>query len=299
MKKNLLKRIAYKAGALYSISPKDLLEAVKVCHVLGHHGTASTLGNFSKAGDDPIQIIDEHRLASDFMACHFPSDIFYLSIKPPALGFNADHVKTVAVTALKNGQGVHFDSHDHIDAEPTLQLLKEMINKTGLPNETNGRWRYGLSIPSRWRRSLSDAQWAAKNGVRIRLIKGEFKASNPSEEMDPGKGFMQLAQQLAGQVPEVAIATHDHKLAKAATTLFKKTDTAIQLELLFGMPTSKMIALSKDMMVSTRIYVPYSDILLLYGAQQLLTNIHKIFRPGFVELFLNYKSKISRIVSAM
>jgi hypothetical protein len=184
---------------------------VEICRILHKHGIPSTLGKFSKDGDDPTEIIHEYQLASDCLKDHFAADRFYLSLKPPALQFNRDFVKAIANTALENGEGILFDSHDHILAEPTIQLLKDIMDQTGSANETDGKWLYGLALPSRWRRSFADARWAAKNGVRIRLVKGEFRATSSAGGMEPKRGFLELVDRLAGSVPEVRAL---HNLSK-------------------------------------------------------------------------------------
>jgi proline dehydrogenase len=224
---------------------------------------------------------------------------FYLSLKPPAYNFKLEHVNNIAAVALKNGHGIHFDSHDHSLAEPTLQLLKRLVAHIGAEKDTPGIWHCGLTLPSRWKRSLSDARWAIKNRIRVRLVKGEFKARHSNDEMDPKIGFLALIDSLAGSVPEIAIATHDYRLAKEAIIQAGKIGAKVQLELLFGMPSTRMIALSKEMHVPLRFYVPYGDTLLLYGIQHHLTTPYKFVRPDVMEVFGGHKAKLSKIINSL
>jgi len=297
--KKQFKRLVYSLGKLYTIGPKNCSEGMKVCRTLHGHGIFSTIGKFSKDGDDPAQIVHEYKQCCDSLKSNFVEGSFYLSLKPPAFQFNIDHVKAIAAAALKNGIGIQFDSHDHILAEPTIQLLKHLMDHPDLVNEMSGKWRYGLTLPSRWKRSIKDARWVAKKGMRVRLVKGEFKAIRSNDEMDFRRGFLELVDILTGSVPEIAVATHDYALAKEAIARLKNTDSLVQLELIFGMPTSRMIELSKEMGVSVRFYVPYGDALFLYGLRQFLTNPNKILRPGFREIFYPYEVKLSRIIASL
>jgi proline dehydrogenase len=297
--KTQLKRIVYGLGALCPVSPKNLPEGLDVCRVLHGHGIPSTLGKFSKDGDDPAQIVHEYRMASEALKSTSAGDRFYLSLKPPALGFDVEHATAIVATALQNGHGVHFDSHDHHLTDPTIRLLEQVMDQNGWPNDMAGRWRFGLTLPARWKRSVADAGWVAEKGVRARLTKGEFKSIGSSDERDPLKGFLALVDRLAGNVPEIAVATHDYALAREAIGRCKRARSSVQLELLFGMPTGEMIALSREMEVPVRFYVPYGDTLLIYGIRRFLANPHKLLRPDFLDVVSGHKTKLARIVSSL
>lgn len=298
-KKKLFSYIARKFSEIYAIDPKSCSKGIEICKKLDRIGISTTIGKFSKYGDKPEDIVHECLQCTTTFKSTVTKNNFYLSLKPPAFQFNLDHVKNIAMFALKNGHGIHFDSHDHILAEPTLQLLKHLVDNAGVKKNSNCYWNYGLTLPSRWKRSLSDARWAAKNGIRVRLVKGEFKAKHSYDEMNPRKGFLALVDRLAGRVPEIAIATHDYRLAKEAIIRARKENTNVQLELLFGMPSARMVALSKKMLVPLCFYVAYGDTLLLYGIRHYLTTPGKLFRRGAMEVFGNHKSKIHKITNSL
>jgi proline dehydrogenase len=289
--RSLTKRIVYGLGTFYPISPKNLSEGLDVCHTLHACEVRSTLGHFNNAGDDPKRIAQECQIASDTLK----STSFYLSLKPPAFNFDIEPIAAIAITAFRNGHGINFDAHDHGLAEPTIQLLEQVMTQRTLPNDMTKSWRFSLTLPSRWKRSLSDAEWVIRNGVRARLVKGEFRGPTPSEETDPAQGFLSLVDRLAGNVPEIGVATHDYALAKEALSRCKAAGCPVELELLFGMPIGNMLALSQEMDVSVRFYVPYGDYLLIYGIRHFLTNPHKLLRPGLPEVFSGHKTKLSRI----
>ena len=290
-----MKQIAFRLSAYSGVQPKSWTTGVKLCRKLNDRGIATTIGKFSKDGDKPEEIAYEYCQCSRYMKAENIDKSFYLSLKPPALKFEASHFKRIADVALKNGHSIHFDSHGHHLAEPTLKILKHALNNFGAVDERVGGWQFGLTLPARWRRSLRDARWAVENGVRVRIVKGEFKADNPSEEMEPHNGFLRLVEVLSGSLPEIAIATHDTKLAEKAISLARRNGTKVELELLFGMPMPELIGLKRETFVPLRLYVPYGETLLLYIVQHLIKNPRKLMRPNLIEAFGAYQSKAYRI----
>jgi len=294
--KNKLKKVIYSLEKLCPISPKNLSEGLHVCRTLQIRGTPSTLGKFSKPGDDPAEIISEYQQACNALKSCSAADQFYLSIKPGVLNFSRENALDIANSALQNGHGFHFDSREHAQAEPTISLLQHIMEQNISAPETSCTWKFSIAMPTRWKRSITDAQWAINNGARVRLVKGEFKAPSLSDEMDPAKGFLELVDRLAGNVPEIALASHDYALVREALARCKKKAASVQLELLFGLPVGRLIALAKEMGVPVRFYVPYGDALLIYGIRYFLRNPRKLLRPGFLEMFAGFNSKLDRAV---
>jgi len=297
--KKYVKRAVYALGKLFPVSPKNLSEGLYVCRELYMHGIHSTLGKFSKAGDDPAEIVAEYQSASNALGNDSPSCHFYLSIKPPALDFNLENSVMLAAAALQNGHGVHFDSHEYAQTDRTLQLLEQVMDRNIPAKDMNGSWKFGVTLPSRWKRSMDDATWAAEKDVRVRLVKGEFKASDSSDETDPVTGFLALVDRLAGNVPEIAVATHDYALAREAITRCRSVGSSVQLELLFGMPAGAMTRLSSEMGVPVRFYVPYGDTLLIYGIRFFLANPRKLLVPDFLQILAGQEAKLAKIVASL
>ncbi|MBN1312157.1 MAG: hypothetical protein JXB30_12125 [Anaerolineae bacterium] len=294
-----LKRLVYGLGKFYSGGPRNLSEGIDACRALHDCGIPSTLGKFNEVGDDPEQIVRECQMASDVFRNAAKGDLFYLSLKPPAFDFNIELITPIVATALANGQGVHFDAHEHVLADPTIQLLEQVIDRFALPDNGSESWKFSLVLPTRWKRSIEDAEWVIKKGVRARLVKGEFKSLDPSEEMNPGKGFLTLVDRLVGHVPEIAVATHDYVLAREAITRCKDVGCLLQLELLFGMPVGNMMALAREMKVPVRFYVPYGENLLIYGMRHFLANPYKLLRPGLLEVFASHEDKLAKIAKSL
>lgn len=291
------KMIVYWLGRLCPIKPRNVSEGTEVCRFLQDHRMPTTLGRISKAGDDPEQIVAEYLQATHSLAGAV-ADLFYLSVKPPALRFEADYAAAIAAAALQNGHGVHFDSHKYLETERTLELLDALIKRNLPTTRRASAWRFSLSIPSRWRRSVSDARWAAERGVRVRLVKGDF-AAGPSLEVDPARGMLDLVDLLAGQVSELALATHDSLLARECIGRCRASGTPVTLELLFGRPFSDMLALSREAGVPVGFYVPYGDTLSVYLVRDLLANPGKLFRHDALELLGTQGVKLGRITKAL
>lgn len=296
--KQHLKRLVYRLATHYPIGCRNSLDAAEISRVLCGQEVASTLGKLSKFGEDPAQIVRDYQLASNSHKCGTATDCFYLSVKPPALNLNTKHAAAIVATALENLHSVHFDAHAITFADPTLRLLEEVMQRYPVSTDSKRNWHFGLTLPSRWKRSVADAGWAVKKGVRPRLVKGDFRA-DASDEVEPGKGFLALVDRLAGEVAELAVATHDCVLAREAVTRCKRAGSAVQLELFFGMPSGGMMALARELEVPVRFYVPFGDTLLIYMIRDLLTNPHKILRRSFPETVGSKEAKLARIIRSL
>ncbi|GFO70322.1 hypothetical protein GMLC_39010 [Geomonas limicola] len=292
------KTVIYALGRLVPIQPQSVAQGAQLCRILQGHQFFTTLGRLSKAGDDPGQIVREYQAASRALKEDTPAERFYLSVKPPALRFVRDHAAAIAATALENGHGIHFDSHKFQETDATLQLLDELIGMRLPGPPGTSPWRYSLSLPTRWKRSREDARWAAQRGVRVRLVKGDFPGP-ADEELDPMEGCLELVDLVAGQVPELALASHDCALALDTVMHCRKTGTKVSLELFFGRPATAMLALGKDLGVPVGFYVPYGETLSVYLVRDLLANPLKLLRPDALEIFGTHQTKLARIARAL
>jgi len=292
------KKVVYALGRLVPIEPQSVAQGTQLCRILQGHELCTTLGRLSKAGDDPGEIVREYQAASRALKEEPSPGRFYLSVKPPALRFERDHAAAIAATALENGHGIHFDSHKFQETDATLELLEDLIGRK-LPAARGGRpWHFSLSLPTRWKRSREDARWAVRRGVRVRFVKGDFPGP-AGEELDPVEGCLALVDQVAGQVPEIALASHDCALALETVMHCRKSGTRVSLELFFGRPASAMLALGKDLGVPVGFYVPYGDTLSVYLVRDLVTNPLKLLRPDALEIFGSQKTKLARIARAL
>jgi proline dehydrogenase len=296
--KSHLKSLVYAVGKSCPVRPKNGSEALELCKVLLGHMIPSTMGKLSKTGDNPAEIVKEYQVASNTMKSRHAPNQFYLSVKPPALQFDSGYAAAIVATALQNGQSVHFDAHGYACTDDTLQMLQDVLKQHSAAAPVERNWTFGLTLPSRWKRSFADAQWVIERGIRPRLVKGDF-APPSSEETDPEKGFFALVDRLAGNVPELALATHDSRLAREAVRRCKRGGSAVELELFFGRPSSEMMALSRELQVPLRFYVPYGETLLIYFIRDLLTNPHKLLRSDAYQILGSPETKLGRIIQSL
>lgn len=291
-----LKKIIWKASGVYKIEPKTYQKAAEICWDFYDRGIYTTAGKFSKDGDSTDRIVLEYaKLSSLLKRNENIYNNFYLSVKPPALNFDLTLIENIAKVAKANGHSIHFDSHDYKMAMPTFKIVEEIKEKMASTNKSEDKCWWGITLPTRWKRSLEDAKWAIKNQLRVRLVKGEFRAGNNDLEIDSKKGYLKLVEMLSGKIPELAIATHDYELAKNAIDITKLKKQKVELELLYGMPVGKMMSLSKELDIPLRFYVPYGDTLLVYGVIHILKYPNKLFRSNPACLIKSHKKKLEYI----
>jgi proline dehydrogenase len=220
-----------------------------MCRDLGARGIASTAGYWNAGGDSPRRVANASLELLDEVA-GLDAD-WYLSLKAPALGFSVELAREILERARSAGRPLLFDSMAPGDADATFRLL-ERLDGDGL----------GCALPARWRRSRADAELAARRGWRVRIVKGQWR--DPHADVDPRTGFLELADVLAGRAPSVAVATHDVALAAEATARLRAAGTAVEHELLYGLPFRPL----PDLPV--RVYVPFGRGSLPYAVRSVL-----------------------------
>ncbi|MDQ4076988.1 MAG: hypothetical protein M3220_12170, partial [Chloroflexota bacterium] len=195
------------------VGPQNVETATSICRDLAGRGVSSTLGCFYNHETVPQDIVREHRKASSLLR-NYQDGTFYLSLKPWQLHFDPELIAAVAKTAVPNTHGISFDSLRDDMVEQSFELLERAMERNAPATIPHNRWQYGITLPSRWKRSLEDADRAAEDGLRVRVVKGEVPAADRSAEVDPREGFLGLVERVAGRVPEIEIATHDYAVAK-------------------------------------------------------------------------------------
>ncbi len=249
---SLLRRLAAKplrlalqaAGRVY-VPGHTLEDALAIARPLAADGIACTLGYFHGNSDSPAGVARAAMAIAAAVAELDPPG--YLSLKAPALGYDLGLLGAVLGEARTRGVLAHFDSHEHPTAEPTLRCVE---HAAGLGSPV------GLTIPGRWQRSPDDAEFAARLGVRVRVVKGEW-GDPTAPGLDPRQGFLAVVDRLAGTAPEAAVATHDPWLARQALARLQAAGTRCELELLNGLPRRDMLAIAREFGVPVRLYIPF------------------------------------------
>lgn len=140
----------------------------------------------------------------------------------------------------------------------------------------------GVTLPSRWRRSVDDAGRAADLGLGVRIVKGQW--SDPRPGVDASLQYERLAEQLADREVRTGLATHDAGLVErilqrlgrpAADADFGQPDgtmpePAIELEQFFSLPHNTR-ALAQRAGIPYRLYIAYGSPALPYNIRFSLT----------------------------
>ncbi|MGA3040918.1 MAG: proline dehydrogenase [Bryobacteraceae bacterium] len=244
-----------KAARSYVAGP-ELQDALRLAQTFAARGVGtSTLCFWDAEGEMPRRVADMYlATVRTIQSAHLDS---YVSIKAPSLAFDRGLVAEIAESAAGAGIRVHFDSLGAETADRTFQLIEHALMH-GAP--------LGCTLPGRWRRSARDAAWAARMGLRVRVVKGQWP--DPGNATDPHTGFLDVINALAGSAATVAVATHQPALAAAAVRKLQSTGTPCEMELLYGLPSRAVLRAVRDLGVPVRYYLPYGHAWLPYALRQ-------------------------------
>ena len=224
---------------------ETIAEALCVARRLHGEGAAVTFGYWD-TGRQAAQAVAA--VQADALTQILDLDA-YVSLKPPALHYAHDVADVLARLAAARGFGLHCDSHGVEAADPSNAFADALAARLGPA-------RVGTTLPGRWHRSLTDADWAVACGYNVRVVKGQWP--DPTDpKRDLAEGFLAVIGRLAGRAARVAVATHDFDLGRTALTELRQSGTRCELEVLLGMPSKQLFVWAKENGFKTRIYVPY------------------------------------------
>jgi proline dehydrogenase len=247
------------AARAYVVGP-ELADAVARARSLSAQGAASTICFWDAPEDEPARVAQ--RYLDTLRAIARANLDSYVSIKAPSLAFDAELVAAIAQEARSLGVGVHFDSLGPEAADRTFDLMED-ARRLGT--------KLGCTLPGRWRRSVADAERAARLGLNVRVVKGQW-ADAHEEGADPRQGYLGVIEALAGRARRVAVATHDPVLASGAIRTLQAAGTPCELELLFGLPSRAALEVGRKLGAPVRFYLPYGHAWLPYGVRQAARN---------------------------
>jgi proline dehydrogenase len=251
--------MAKRAGRAYIAGP-ELDDAMNTCRRLFGLGFGGTICFWNIESDLPKQIADSYVcaltiLAKEKMDC-------YLSIKLPSLNYDIALLDEVLGQARHTNTLVHFDSMEQETAGRTFSVIAQAARS--YPH-------LGCTLPSRWARSIADADSAVDLGLHVRVVKGQWP-DNQHHEMNPEDGYLRVIDRLAGRARSVAVATHDAELGRNALNRLRQAGTPCSLELLYGLPMRQPLAVAADLNVPVRVYVPFGHGWLPYSLTQARRN---------------------------
>lgn len=249
---NPLRGLVKRAARRYVAGP-SAADALAVARGVSERGAKTTLGYLNSDHDPPRLVADA---CLEAIAGAPPES--RVAIKLPGLGSDPGLLDGVLAAASDRGLAVHFDSLRPSDVDPILALL---ASRSGY---RSGGEPLGCTLPGRWVRSDSDAEVALELGLRVRLVKGQFPAPHDASR-DPSGGVRALVERLAGRVSQVAIASHDPSLVAWTAERLRATATPCELELLYGIPTRRVLDVATHSGLPVRVYVPFGTAYLPYG----------------------------------
>jgi proline dehydrogenase len=247
----LKRNVIAKASRGY-ISGEQLDDAIKTISILNSRGFSTTVGYWNEPGEDPGTVLKRNLAAIDAIS-QLDTDC-YLSMKAPAVGVEAERYDPIVRKCNEKGLRLHFDSLGPEFAGTTFDLIEKLSLASPV----------GCTIPGRWRRSLSDAERAIALRIPVRVVKGQW-VDPEGGDCDVNEGYLAVVRKVAGRVPHVRIATHDPVVAENAVKTLLAAKTSCELEMLYGLPVRRILAVASQHRLSVRMYVPYGSAFLPYA----------------------------------
>jgi proline dehydrogenase len=248
-----------RAARAYVAGP-ELEDALRVARKLAERDCRSILCFWDGPEDDPQRIASAYDAAIRSAAAE--SSDSYVALKAPSLRYSRELIAGLIPAAQKKQIRLHFDALDVDSVDPTISLISGL-----LPSYSH----FGCTLPGRWKRSVTDADWAVSQGLCIRVVKGQWPdPSDPNGDLRAG--FLKVIAKLAGRAKLVGVASHDPAVVRPALQTLKDAGTPCELELLYGLPVGPAMAIARSMNVPVRFYIPYGHAWLPYSLSQAKRN---------------------------
>jgi len=236
----------------------DVSDAVRIGNEAKLRGWSLTFGAWTRPVDTPRATLTSFLAALE--AIRTNSLDCYLSIKAERLNYDFGLLTELLDCGANVKTRIHFDAMDPASPDPTFALLERALGT---------HKNLGCTLPSRWRRSLDDAQRVIDFGIPVRIVKGQW--ADPSGPVpDLRANFIKIISRLSGKAAHVAVATHDRPLAEKSLTCLKNSGTSCEMEQLSSLPQN-CAGLAKSLSVPMRIYIPYGYPSLPYDIWQVRT----------------------------
>jgi proline dehydrogenase len=245
------------------VAGEDLKDALVVCEWAKSRGYNFVLSPWKNGELSDLNETDKKQNAESFLNAIDAVQRFqgrgYLSMKLDAIDYDFDLFIQLLDAAKSADVRVHIDSLGPDTADINFEFLERA---------SKYRDNLGCTLPSRWKRSLTDAEKAIDLGLAVRLVKGQWQ--DPDHEINHRQNYLNIAQKLAGNVPYVGVATHDKSLAKKVLKILKRYSNSFELEQFFSLPLNG-IQLAEEMGCQLRIYTSYGFPAIPYNYRFALT----------------------------
>jgi proline dehydrogenase len=267
------------AARAYVAGP-EFEDASRVALGLQSKGFLVTIGYWNGDEDSPRQVADAYLQSLAAMEGH---SFDHLSIKLPALDYSYELLEEVMAAAQRLNVRIHFDSLGPETADRTYTTLDRVASI--FPG-------FSITIPTRWKRSSKDIEWAMERNVTMRIVKGQWPETGNTNE---GQDFIPTVWRLAGRVREVNIATHNPQLLADSLDCLYAGGTRANVELLYGLPTRGALVVARQFSAPVRFYIPFGYAWLPYCLSQAQKDPRIFFRMLKDSLFPSHGISPSRI----
>ena len=238
------------------VAGENLIDALKTSNWAFNNNWGSAISAWTSDNEDKFSVANKYKEIINVITKGKLNS--YVSIKPHSMNYDLELLDSMIVDLKNSKIRVHIDSLFPETADKTLKFFVDAKSKYD---------NIGYTLPSRWKRSLDDAEVLIKHNAAVRIVKGQWiDPDNP--DIDPRKNYIDLVKKLTNKVPMIGIATHDKEVAIAAIDILKNSTTKFELEQFFSLPliTKKI---SKTHNAPVRIYVPYGTGYLPYNTNQM------------------------------
>lgn len=256
-----VRRSALFAGLVRRFVAGETMEdAVRVVRQLQARDMLATLDHLGENTTNP----EEARVAAEqclkvLETIHGEALNAYLSVKLTQLGLDlsedlaAEHLGMVLEKANDLGVFVRIDMETSGHVDPTLRIFQRFW-----PQYRN----VGLVFQSYLYRSDKDLDWALKEGVRVRLVKGAY--NEPAtvayrRKADVDAAYRRLSERLLSQGTYPALATHDVRLITHAKEFCRAHQIApdrFEFQMLYGIRRDLQESLVQQG-YRMRVYIPF------------------------------------------
>jgi proline dehydrogenase len=228
--------------------------------------TVDYLGEYTSSREHATAVADEYvrllgRLGRSGLAAGGRAEV---SVKPTAVGLGLpehgektalENIVRIAVAARNAGTTVTLDMEDHTRVDATLRLVAEL--RADFPD-------LGCVIQSYLRRSAADCLALARQGSRVRLCKGAYRAPDDvalAGKHDVDLSYARCLRILMDGPGYPMLATHDPRLIQLAgikADMTGRRKSSFEYQMLYGMRPAEQRRLAETG-AQVRVYVPYGS----------------------------------------
>jgi proline dehydrogenase len=263
-----LRRNTVTAIAARNIAGAELSDALVVCKWAHEKGIGSILSPWALPRESPDDMLNRYSAAARAITSHRLN--CHLAIKLGSIGDDIGLFRELVSAVRESNIRIHFDSLGPETASSKFGFLEKAVASYE---------HLGCTLPSRWKRSVEDAERAIELGLYVRIVKGQW--SDPSApRLDIRENYLAIVSRLAGRSRHVGVATHDYQLARKALDRLRSSGTDFEVEQFFSLPLNAE-GLSQQIGCPYRIYIAYGSPGIPYNVKLSLS------RPGLLAWILS------------